>query len=238
MTVATKSKPAAATTERAPSADDVSVGARAERIMRDQIDLFEEAERLLTLRAAGTPDANDGVVYSALHWDPPTIKRVVERAGAVATWKRRAGTVADRARAEQEAAAALDDERVGNAKDLVLVQEAQTRIAKRTDRARAAERVVFGHTEALRVLRDPKLLPDHLKMRLRLDRSVCDHPDRRRLAQARGRVAGIDSILALRPADHLPQVRLHCGANPDCGEALHAWGKLPEGQTGFPPPEE
>jgi len=238
MAVATKSKPAAATAERAPSTDDVSVGARAERIMRDQTELFEEAERLLTLRAAGTPDPRDGVVYSVLNWDPSRIKREVERATRVTVFKRRAGTAADRAQAEEEATAALADEQIGNARDLALVQEAQARIRERSDRARSAERVVFGHTEALRVLRDERLLPEHVQMRRRMDRSACDHCDRRRLVEARGRVRSIDAVLALRPEDHLPSIRLHCGGNADCGEALHAWGKLPEGRTGFPPPAE
>jgi len=211
------------------------VGTRAERIMRDQTELFDEAERLLTLRAAGTPDPKDGTVYAALGWNPKEVKDQVQRAESVAAFKRRAGTAAVRAQAEEEAKAAAEDARTGNAKDLALIEEAQGRIAKRSDRLGAAEREVFGRTEALGVLRDEKMLPDHIRMRRRMDRSACDHPDHRRLAEARGRVLSIGPILALEPAsDHLDNVKLHCEANPDVGELCCAWGRAPAGSSAFP----
>ncbi len=231
MATATKSKPPAATSERAPSADGMG---RAGRVIAEQTEMYEAAEDLLARRAAGEPDPNDGTVYMALGWEPPEIKRQVERRETVAAFSRRAGTAADRAQAEQERKAATEDARVGNAKDLVMVQEAQARIAKRNDRLGAADRRVFGYSEALRVLRDPKLLPDHLNMRLRMDRSVCDHPDRQRLTVARGRIRSIDGILALRADDQLENIRLHCYGGVECGEALHAWGTAGPGRAEFP----
>lgn len=231
--MATKSKLAAETAAPTRTAGlDVAA-----RIAAEQVELYEAAEQFLTLRAAGTPDNRDGTVYAGLKWEPPTIQANVERAGAVSRWKDRAGTAAVRAATDKTLADARELERTETPKLLADKQLIDDRLAELQRATRLATAAQFTRVQAVAVLRDMKMLPDHIQMRLRLDRSAADHPDRNRLRPARERVKAIDRIIALRPADHGDAVRLHCVSNPDVGDTLRRWANSPSrGSPGSPSP--